>query len=124
MKFDRSLFKRPCNYTADVRIDGDLYHYHGETDPHTHEGETKDQTWCVKFVYFNRNYRFVYQRDGVLHSVVPKLEQEYEFDCLKLHGILHRDRVDKFHDEEFWTARTNNMAMYGPLACVFQFVQD
>jgi hypothetical protein len=121
MKFDKSLFPHPCNYTSNAFIDGVKYCYHAETEPHTHHDADED-IWVVVFHYFNRRYKFVYYIDGQVKCVSPKLGKPYKFQCKKLHAVIKTKDVPLFKDEKYWRKKFGTFQeVEGPLACVFTF---
>lgn len=110
------------NYTQDATVDGVVWHYHSETEPHVHD-DAWDAEWELEFAYFNSKFRFVFRHSGKLHSVLPEIGKRYVFDCRKRHAVILAEDVDKFNRRKYWQERfPDGREVFGPLACVFRFV--
>lgn len=115
--------RQPCNYTLDARIDGSLWHYHAETEPHSHLDAVETE-WAVEFAYFSRAYRFVFWQGGKLHSICPRAGRSYTFQCRRRHAVIRKEDVTKFESRRYWKKRFEPYERAGPLACVFRFLQQ
>lgn len=118
-------YPRPDNFTHDFWYRGKKYHYHAETEPHTHPDFEEDY-WVVSFSYWNPEYLFVYyDENGDFQSIVPELRVKYRFRIKKRHGVIRKEHLDKFSNYAFWAKRFNNSEQksIGDLACIFRFIK-